>query len=145
MSDKIYINYTKYSFVESTRKLFKQVAKVIGNNKADFKDSDSIKTLKSLPQTPVPVKIKQENEKVEKSDNNVQKWSEDEVEKWFKESGSMIIYEKLRPCNGELLNQLYELKVNAPEFFYKFVTSDNKLDCRSILVFGNNLNKLFSS
>ena len=42
--------------------------------------------------------------------------SEEQVKEWFLINNlNMDIFEYLSPCNGEILKQLYDMKVNAPE------------------------------
>ena len=57
----------------------------------------------------------------------------------------MIIYDQIKPCDGLLLQQLHDMQINAPEFFYQYITMDNKLDKRSILVFASSLKLLFKN
>ncbi len=93
-----------------------------------------------------------EIEKVERPDEtkhelptNVINWSDDQVKVWFESIECVNLYQSLKPCNGELLCQLYEMWNNAPEFFYQFVSLDNKLDRHSLLFFTNNFKKIFKA
>ena len=58
----------------------------------------------------------------------------------------MRIYERLSPdFNGELLRTLYELKRQAPEFYFRSLEKilSNDEDLRSILNFTLQLTRLF--
>ncbi len=83
------------------------------------------------------------NKTKEDNKNDASKWSENDVEIWFKAKGNLLIYEQIKPCDGLLLQQLYDMQINAPEFFYQYISMDNKLDKRSILVFSSALKHLF--
>ena len=73
--------------------------------------------------------------------DEIKKWNKDEVIKWFQSIGCMSIYKKLKPSNGESLFELHQIQLNAPEFFYKLVLSN---DINYMLVFSSNLKKLFN-
>jgi hypothetical protein len=73
-------------------------------------------------------------------------WSEKQVEDWFKEKNvNTEIVSIIRPCDGELLHQLYTMLVGAPEFFYQSISKKNTVDLRTALVFSLCLKKLFES
>ncbi len=131
-------------------------------NKNDDKDSlkeenkNPIKEACDRKETEDPYKEKismiNEIEKAEKPDEtnyelstNVTNWSDDQVKEWFESIECVSLYQSLKPCNGELLCQLYEMWNNAPEFFYHFVSLDNKLDRHSLLFFTNNFKKIFTN
>lgn len=72
-------------------------------------------------------------------------WSETEVEQWFKSIENDYLFEKLKPCNGKLLHQLYQMHKNAPEYFYKFISVSDQFNHRSILVLTYNLSNIFEN
>ena len=80
--------------------------------------------------------------------STVVKWEEKDVESWINEKQiRSSILDNIRPCNGELLYELFSIKMKAPDFFYEtLMTSDNSVDqftLRDYAVFFNELKKLF--
>ncbi len=59
-------------------------------------------------------------------DGNVENWNESKVHEWLKSKKiHSTIIQNLIPCNGKLLTQFYSMLNNAPEFFYKSISSDH--------------------
>ena len=76
--------------------------------------------------------------------NTPAEWTENQVEKWSIEKKILKdILENILPCNGKILNQLYNIKVEAPEFFYKSISSNKVLPTREIAIFTLELDILF--
>ena len=74
---------------------------------------------------------------------NPSSWSEEEVNNWFKNKKIKdLIIKRLVPCDGGLLEQLYQMLVTAPEFFHSILSSDSSL--KETLFFSAELKKLFS-
>jgi len=70
--------------------------------------------------------------------------SEEQVKEWFLvNSLNMDIFEYLAPCNGEILKQLYDMKCNAPEFYYKALHRIEENGLRSIVLFTARLTRLY--
>ena len=94
--------------------------------------------------TPIIPSKSNENEQKPISKKGVNEWKEKDVDKWAK--GCKIrqdILENILPCNGKLLGQLYNMKREAPEFFYKSITSNKNLPTRDIAQFAMELELLF--
>ena len=75
----------------------------------------------------------------------VLEWNESEVNLWLKDKKiHKNIITNISPCNGKLLHQLYNIKLEAPEFFYKSISSNKILPTVEILLFVSELTNLFS-
>ena len=71
-------------------------------------------------------------------------WSETSVEKWLNEKKiNPIIIRNVYPCNGQILNQLFVMQREAPEFFYKSISSNELIPTRDIAFFSLELKQLF--
>ena len=96
-------------------------------------ESSLIETIKITPILPQP-----------KPENEVNEWTEGQVEKWANDCKiRQEILENILPCNGQVLSQLYNMKKEAPEFFYKSITSNKILPTRDIAQFMLKLETLF--
>ena len=74
--------------------------------------------------------------------------SEEQVKEWFKENDFFQcknLAEQFLPCNGQLLNQLYEIKMDGPEFYYQTLKNDYGLNLKSICLFTDKLKELILS
>jgi len=72
------------------------------------------------------------------------KWSELECKEWFNKNNINVnIYEYLQPCTGVVLNQIYDMKCNAPEFYYQAMSKTKNANMSSISLFTFYLSKLF--
>jgi hypothetical protein len=131
MGDKIFVNFTKYDFEECMRRLRKEL-----------NSSSSPSTAQALDIQPPITSASPIADKT-----FIDACSSEQVKKWFlKYKLNMRIYERLSPdFNGELLRQLYELKRQAPEFYFKSLEKmlNNDDDLRSILNFTLQLTRLF--
>ena len=179
IGDKIFIDFTKYSFEDSLTRLKNQINMITNPQKSK---------IQSLPPTYAPTPIPKSNHtqplnsannqnindssvnssldtKVIKIvvqgdvnsrrhinlNNQIDQWSESDVNGWFKEIDlfDSFIYKQLSPCTGELLSQLHQIQLYAPEFFFKAVTpnnGDNKFeDLKKVASFAMHLKKLFQS
>lgn len=75
----------------------------------------------------------------------IENWNKNQVKEWFIDNNLNVgIYNYFNPCDGEILKQLYEMKISAPEFFYKSLNRIENNDLRSIVAFSFRLNLLFS-
>lgn len=91
-------------------------------------------------------KIKSEKQQIIKKKNTkkVLDWTESQVNEWLKEKKiHKKIVDNITPCNGKLLNQLYSIKSEAPEFFYHSVASNKTLPTIEIVLFVSELTNLF--
>ncbi|CAF0752439.1 unnamed protein product [Brachionus calyciflorus] len=119
IGDKIFVNFTKYDFDECMKRLSGEIRNL------------SVEENKEIP--------KDEIEKI-----SVENWDDAKCKEWFDQNGlNMNIYKKFNPCNGIMLQQLYEMRCDAPEFFYHTLNSFEGVDMTSILNFTYSLKKLF--
>ena len=86
--------------------------------------------------------------KKNKEDENMRRietWTESQVESWFKENlVHLSIQRLLLPCSGELLSQMYQLQLFAPEFFFKSISKNEEVDLKSAAQFSLVLKNLFN-
>ena len=121
IGDKIFVNFTKYEFEECIRRLKHELDIKDLNTRLDIEQSTHIVDLKK----------------------SVLHWTADEVFEWFVEQK---IDENLRkalcPCNGIILEQLYTIRLDAPEFYFQALNKYG-VDLKAIILFTYNLKKLF--
>ncbi|CAF1031023.1 unnamed protein product [Brachionus calyciflorus] len=120
-----FIDFGKNEFNECIQSLKLQIS----NKMIEITDSFSDITI-------APIKERSEN---------IENWSYEETDNWFREKNiSYLIFQKISPCNGELLKQYYEMFLYTREFYYSSLTSNsNKIQMRDIGVFTNELKKVF--
>ena len=123
IGDKIFVDFTKYTFEQSMKRLKNQINLLLDkNNNVDSKSM----IFKEITHGP-------------------KDWNEEEVKTWFYQNEILGIFDILKPLNGGILFQLYELKIFSPEFFYKSLTSKECVDIKIVSVFTYNLVKLFEN
>ena len=127
ISDKIFIDFTKYKFEDAMNRLLKQI---MLNNSSNT----------SLSASDTPNKTDQVNAK---DNNNPTDWTEEQCRNWFIENKIQGLFELMTPIDGGVLYQLYEMKKAVPEFFFKSITKNESADFKSVAVFANSLIKLF--
>ena len=148
MGDKIYINFTKYDFDECMKRLKNEISLFINsiaktnekeNKKNELEKADKVKfTIGSASSVSIISNIS--------SNKNVEKWSEHEVIEWFNSNDLNIsILSHLKPIDGEILKQLWELKSSAPDYYYKSFEKSNAYSLRSTLMLTARLNNLFQN
>jgi hypothetical protein len=76
--------------------------------------------------------------------HDVEFWPEDKVEKWFEEKHLKDLFDIIKPLDGRTLFQLYQFQIYSPEFFYKSITKNEKIDFKILAAFGANLKELFN-
>jgi hypothetical protein len=134
MGDKIFINFMKYEFDESIRRLKNEV-----NSFLNAKSQTSIQKDNKAPQFAINKQIAPSFNQVPKLD--VESWDETKVEEWFKENKlNTQILDLLRPCNGGTLKQMYDIKKECSEFYYNSLKT---LDMKTVIDFNMQLQKLF--
>ena len=129
MGDRIYVNFTKHEFNEAITRLKSQISKLLAIEEPIIENAQQEFVMNSQVETT----------------NDVVAWSDQDVKSWFEKVECSSLYESLKPCNGELLQQLNDMRKNAPEFFYQFIWLDKSLDRRTLLLFANNFRKLFEN
>lgn len=130
--------------------IFKYIKKLINELNArevnsNFKQSPTLElSIKSI----VPETLTRTDQLV-KDENKAKNWSETEVENWFIKMNIKEFYEALKPLDGILLYQLYELKLYNPEFFYQLLSKSIKeahmIDLKQAARFGACLVDLFKN
>lgn len=119
MGDKIFINFTKYEFEECIRRLRNEL---------------NISTDKTLKVESIEIK----------SNDLPVNWNESQVKEWFDRNEiNEGIKKELLPCNGVILQQLYVMRCDAPEFYFQSLGKGNNADLKSIIMFTFHLKKLF--
>lgn len=122
MGSKIFVNFAKYDFQECMRRLKEEINSV---NIPEHKPSETKTTAHPTQNTKV---IKQSIQTID--------WTETDVNKWLSSKYiNTIISENVKPCDGKILFQLYEMMNEAPEFFYSSITSNNTIPTREVAVF----------
>ena len=108
----------------------------------------SNETTPSQPQkqisTNIPVKNIDKKETKIETESEAKSWNEVEVEKWFNEINLKPIYEVLKPINGSILYQLYEIKRDTPEFYNYSMAQYNTISIIQVARFNDFLIKLFT-
>ena len=88
-------------------------------------------------------KPKKELSKTEKS--SVYYWTEIEVNKWLNDQNiKPTIIENISPCDGKLLDQLFQISKEVPEFFFSSLRADSKASLKDVAYFTSELKSLFS-
>jgi len=120
IGDKIFINFTKYSYDDAIRRLLNEIAFYL---------------------YPSPILLNQKSD----TTNKIEQWSEQEVAEWFKKNNlNVSILENLKPCNGAVLKELHYMKTHSSEFYYKSLKEIKDIRLNSIILFSSCLEKLFN-
>lgn len=117
IGDKIFVDFTKYEFEESFRRLVKQIDLLSTNTTIVFGVNE-------------PTAVN---------------WTEDQVKNWFLSNNLEQMFETLKPLNGSILFQLYQIQLHTPEFFYKAITKNELIDLKAIAIFSDLIRKLFKN
>ena len=158
IGDKIFIDFSKYSFEESVKRLKNQINLITNDKKAVAlktpspitQTSNASTTSNPNNETTIAIDLKfvqlSSNKKSENVYDRINKWTEREVDNWFNavNMSNTFIHKTLFPCNGELLSQMHQIQLNAPEFFFKSISNGTNLnDLRTVALFSIELKKLF--
>ena len=125
MGSKIFVNFTKYKFEECMHRLKEEICSyqevqinetLVSKEKdqiSQILDSNSINEIKTIF------------------------WTESEVDNWLVAKNiNKKISENVKPFNGKILLQLYQMMIGAPEFFFASITSQNcKIPTREVASF----------
>jgi hypothetical protein len=137
MSDKIFVNFTKYDFEECIKRLKNEI--------------DSIKSGKTNAENENKMVLvtnnmgSQSNSNQNAKNDSILDWSEARVKEWFiQNSLNCLIFEHFKPFNGNILKQLYDTKQAAPEYYFKPMKEIPNVEFRSIMSFGACLDDLFN-
>ena len=143
MGSKIFIDFIKYDFSESMRRLKSELDRFDHDNHDETKEENKNNNTTENNET-------QENSKNEKNEPQtnriIENWSEQEVENWLNEKKiHSVICENVKPSNGNILKQLYLMQQNAPEFFYSSISSNKQIATREVALFAYELKILFKN
>ena len=73
-------------------------------------------------------------------------WNEKDTLNWLKNKEiSSAIIEAITPCDGALLDELYQMLVRVPEFFYSNLRSESNASFKDLAFFSAELRALFTS
>ena len=71
-------------------------------------------------------------------------WTEEQSMNWLiKQKIKPSIIESIAPCDGKLLQQLYQMSEEVPEFFYSSLRADTKASLKDVAFFTSELKSLF--
>ncbi len=109
-------------------------SEIIGKNRKSFDASLLNKKLYKIEEIPF-IDSEEANKPLE--------WSNQELQDWIeKQNFSSHINEFLKSFDGEILKQLYLVKSEAPEYFYKLVSNNSTIQFENVAKFVINLNEL---
>ena len=137
LGSKIFIDFNKYEFAECVRRLKKELA---STNGVDISHNNYVQKPFNIS-NPAAFVEPQMNSKPTSAKNE---WSEDQVSKWAEEKQfNQLILENILPCDGSLLEQMFHMYINSPEFFYGSLNVNGKLNLKDTALFTRELKKLF--
>jgi hypothetical protein len=154
--DLIFIDFTKYEFEIAVEKLLSQI-KLRTDVKASVSVDDNLtKTEKPVKsETPLslgaPVKSvprqkssrRSARKELVQEKSATKEWTECDVEKWFMKNDCAHLHNILRPLNGKVLEQLNEMRIHTPEFFFRSLSDYDEVDIKSIALFSSLLKELY--
>jgi len=74
----------------------------------------------------------------------IDEWGEDDAKNWFMTNNlSLTIFEYLKPCNGKMLKQMFQIKLNCPEFYYNSLKNIPNIKFNDMVLFSTFLDELF--
>ena len=124
---KIFVNFTKYSFEECSKRLQSEILKLTTDNKKTFEKV----TMK--PMSTAPTKS-----------NLVENWSTIEVQDWLNQIDiNQDIKAIFKNFNGKMLSNLNSIRLSAPDYFYDAVSKNNTIDLFSVVKFNEEYLNLF--
>jgi hypothetical protein len=132
---KKYIDYTKYSFEECSSRLQKELKNIHDNDTA----------LSTVSKDTAAVKKDIENKSIASPSTTTisRSWSQEQVINYFKSKNINDSIIEILPCDGMLLEHLYQVLEKAPEFFHSTLRADLKAGLIDILRFTFILKQLF--
>jgi hypothetical protein len=136
MSDKIFVNFTKYDFDECIKRLKNEIDSIKSGKKTNAKNENgsAANTLKS-----------QSNSNHNTKNDSILDWSEERVKEWFLQNSlNCLIFEHFQPFSGKILKQLYDTKQVAPEYYFQPMKEIPNVEFRNIMSFGACLDDLFN-
>ena len=134
LGDKIFVNFTKYSFDDCISRLLKEL-------KPYSTIHESILSLKDVKLTN---HSGHDIAPTEKRVSEAEKMTSDEVAKWFVDQNiSKVIVDNLSNSDGITLKQLNDIRIRDPEFYNQSLRSFQGLNIFDIAKFSSALEHLF--
>lgn len=119
MSDKIFVNFSKYDFAECMKRLTNEIHSIKN------------KTLKNMTNN--------------NKHDSVSDWTELRVKAWFDQNAlSLLIFGHFKPFNGKILKQMYDMKSKASDFYFQSLTKIENVEFNDVLKFSASLEDLFN-
>ena len=114
---KIRVNFVKYDFEDSIKKVLFQLNAAIGNDEAE---SNKI---------PINLNTCTEN-------NSIKKWTQADVQEWLtKIQTNEELRKTLYSFDGEMLIQLNRIKKTAPDYFFTAISRNNSIELFHVIKF----------
>ena len=124
---KMFVNFTKYSFEECSKRLQNELSKLVPSNEASFKKI-SVQQTSTVPNTI----------------QAIENWSVADVQKWLvKNDINEKIKAVLENFDGPMLSDLNSIRITAPAYFYEVISEKNKIDLFSVVKFNREFKILF--
>lgn len=124
---KMFVNFTKYSFEECSKRLQNELSKLVPSNEASFKKI-SVQQTSTVPNTI----------------QAIENWSVADVQKWLvKNDINEKIKAVLENFDGPMLSDLNSIRITAPAYFYEVISKKNKIDLFSVVKFNREFKILF--
>lgn len=147
IGDKIFVNFTKYSFSDCIQTLKKEL-NMVTEKAADSNDSTKQPSTQLIPTSSSQTKPKSPVNTTTEAGYSPKNWCKEEVADWLKSNEiNQEIVDAYSNIDGETLNQIYLMERRAPEFFYQLLVSEtnNKIKTVDIAFFMAKLAKLFDN
>lgn len=78
-----------------------------------------------------------------KNAHNIQ-MNESQVKTWLVDNKlKQTFIDLIMPCDGQMLKELYEMRRDAPEFYYQSLRMEYSLNMKDICLFTSKLKQLF--
>ena len=137
--DKIFVNFTRYSYDECIRRLRSELKTTHKALTSAPSSSADLQLQSSGPVSSQPTRTTTTNPHA----SAILGWSESNVFEWFEKNAlNRQIIKAIGKCNGVVLHQLYEMKNEAPQFFYQSLKTD-QVDLDALMMFVFHLKQLF--
>ena len=164
LGSKIFVNFTRYEFNECIRRLKIELDNVLANVKPD--ELNLPEKIEKVESAQVKATQINENKHVKQIFDHVSKinkeftisqnienkaeykWTEKEVEEGLKKIDvHPSIMANVKPCDGKILFELFLIKRESPEFFYRSLSANfvrKPVLLRDLAIFSNELRKIFT-
>jgi hypothetical protein len=124
---KMFVNFTKYSFEECSKRLQNEIGKIVEGNSNKYQKVNAKQTVGAPAIT-----------------QNIESWSITQVNEWLNKNDTIdTIKETLKNFNGSMLSELNSIRSTAPDYFYEAISRNNTVDLFSIVKFSREFKTLF--